>query len=113
MKKLDMKRAIREHGLRSVNIAERLGITPASISQRLSTDNPTLNTMMEIAGILGCDVTDMFYDDDADEERQEEACGEHAPEVAEEKENPMVGAVAFCPHCGKRVKVGVVLLEDE
>lgn len=161
MKKLDMMRAIKERGFMAKDVADKLGITTVAMSLRTNAKNPRLDTMVQIAEIIGCDVTDLFYPDPAEEaerkkkEMEEEIeknmkpmgmdvmkqIAERVPDMiggksgggvdwtnvenvnwtnVENAENggknhpqQMIQTSTFCPHCGKKVRVGVVLLPEE
>ena len=153
MKKLDMMRAIKERGFMAKDVADKLGITTVAMSLRTNAKNPRLDTMIQIAEIIGCDITDLFYPDPTDEvEKKEvpvgtESGGEtldttirgdlpegfisrevnfvqqlagsepaypvHSDGLVSENQQQMIQTSTFCPHCGKKVMVGVVLLSGE
>lgn len=156
MKKLDMMRAIKERGFMAKDVADKLGITTVAMSLRTNAKNPRLDTMVQIAEIIGCDVTDLFYPDPAEEaeeaERKKKEMKEEieknmkpmgmdamkqiagrVPDViggnngggvdwtnvenaengGENQQQQMIQTSTFCPHCGKKVRVGVVLLPEE
>ena len=130
MKKLDMMRAIKERGFMAKDIADKLGITTVAMSLRTNAKNPRLDTMVQIAEIIGCDVTDLFYSEEEEEENglftnQESVHTKDIPSnapaypvhenglVSENNSQQMTQTSTFCPHCGKRVRVGVVLLPEE
>lgn len=130
MKKLDMMRAIKERGFMAKDIADKLGITTVAMSLRTNAKNPRLDTMVQIAEIIGCDVTDLFYSEEAEEENvlftnQESDHTKDIPSnapaypvhenglVSENNSQQMTQTSTFCPHCGKKVRVGVVLLPEE
>ena len=152
MKKLDMMRAIKERGFMAKDVADKLGITTVAMSLRTNAKNPRLDTMIQIAEIIGCDITDLFYPDPAEEaEKKEvpvgtESGGEtldttirgdlpegiierdvnfvyrtpieqaypvHGNGLVSENQQQMIQTSTFCPHCGKKVRVGVVLLNVE
>lgn len=153
MKKLDMMRAIKEHGFMAKDVADKLGITTVAMSLRTNAKNPRLDTMVQIAEIIGCDITDLFYPDPTEEEEKKEAPagteneGEaldttirgdlpegfisrevnfvqqaagsepaypvHGNGLVSENQQQMIQTSTFCPHCGKKVRVGVVLLNVE
>ena len=133
MKKLDMMRAIKERGFMAKDIADKLGITTVAMSLRTNAKNPRLDTMVQIAEVIGCDVTDLFYSEEAAEEEEEENglftnqesdhtkdIPSNAPAypvhgnglVSENNSQQMTQTSTFCPHCGKKVRVGVVLLPE-
>lgn len=130
MKKLDMMRAIKERGFMAKDIADKLGITTVAMSLRTNAKNPRLDTMVQIAEVIGCDVTDLFYSEEAEEENglftnQESDHTKDIPSnapaypvhenglVSENNSQQMIQTSTFCPHCGKKVRVGVVLLPEE
>ena len=130
MKKLDMMRAIKERGFMAKDIADKLGITTVAMSLRTNAKNPRLDTMIQIAEVIGCDVTDLFYSEEAEEEENglftnQEAdhtkdIPSNAPAypvhenglVSENNSQQMTQTSTFCPYCGKKVRVGVVLLPE-
>ena len=153
MKKLDMMRAIKERGFMAKDVADKLGITTVAMSLRTNAKNPRLDTMIQIAEIIGCDITDLFYPDPAEEaEKKETPAGAendgetldttlrgdlpegiierdvnfvqqlpgsepaypvHSDGLVSENQQQMIQTSTFCPHCGKKVRVGVVLLSGE
>ena len=130
MKKLDMMRAIKERGFMAKDIADKLGITTVAMSLRTNAKNPRLDTMVQIAEVIGCDVTDLFYSEEEEEENglftnQESDHTKDIPSnapaypvhenglVSENNSQQMTQTSTFCPHCGKKVRVGVVLLPEE
>ena len=153
MKKLDMMRAIKERGFMAKDVADKLGITTVAMSLRTNAKNPRLDTMIQIAEIIGCDITDLFYPDPAEEAEKKEAPagaendGEtldttirgdlpegiierdvnfvqqlagnetaypvHGNGLVSENQQKMIQTSTFCPHCGKKVRVGVVLISGE
>ena len=133
MKKLDMMRAIKERGFMAKDIADKLGITTVAMSLRTNAKNPRLDTMVQIAEVIGCDVTDLFYSEEAEEEEEENGLftnqeSDHTKDipsnapaypvhenglVSENNSQQMIHTSTFCPHCGKKVRVGVVLLPEE
>ena len=116
--------------------------------------NPTVKKLEDIAIAIGCDITDLFYPDPAEEaeeaerkkkEMEEEIeknmkplgmdvmkqIADRVPDViggnsrssvdwtnvenaenGEEMQQQMIQTSTFCPHCGKKVRVGVVLLDS-
>ena len=153
MKKLDMMRAIKERGFMAKDVADKLGITTVAMSLRTNAKNPRLDTMIQIAEIIGCDITDLFYPDPTEEAEKKEvpvgtenggetldttirgdlpegiierdvnfvqqlagsesAYPVHGNGLVSENQQQMIQTSTFCPHCGKKVRVGVVLLNVE
>lgn len=200
MKHLDIKRALSDHNITQVQLGEKLGLSPQSLTSVIK-GNPTVAKLMQIAEGIGCDITDLFYPDPTEEAEKnkessssimkelqdvirkaypsidtesvkemvkmideksikmgatdmtklEEARKKHEDEtlnaeirgdlpedfickdvkfisetpgepaypvhenglVSENNSQQMTQTSTFCPHCGKKVRVGVVLLPKE
>lgn len=67
MKKLDIKRALSEHNMTQVELYRKIGMSPQAICMIIKNNNPTVAKLMQIAEGIGCDITDLFYPDPADE----------------------------------------------
>lgn len=155
MKKLDIKRALREHNMTQVELCKRTGLLTQNMSPIIN-GNPTISKLFQIAEGIGCDITDLSYPDPADEaaEKKEVPAGTenegetlnatlrgNLPEgfiyrdsrdvkfisetpgepaypvhenglVSENNSQQMTQTSTFCPHCGRKVRVGVVLLPE-
>ena len=72
MKKLDIKRALREHNMTQVELCKKTGLLTQNMSPIIN-GNPTISKLFQIAEGIGCDITDLFYPDPAEEaeERKE------------------------------------------
>lgn len=204
MKHLDIKRALADHNITQVQLGEKLGLSPQSLTSVIK-GNPTVKKLEDIATAIGCDITDLFYPDPSEEAEEREKALESAkdskmplelilrdltrrayPSItkeeidewmevlekkkiveidmgpngsglhdamnrlrkleearkeqegktlnatlggdlpegvtcrdvnfvqqAEENQQQMIQTSTFCPHCGKKVRVGVVLLSGE
>ena len=152
MKKLDIKRALREHNMTQVELCKKTGLLTQNMSPIIN-GNPTISKLFQIAEGIGCDITDLFYPDPTEEaEKKEvptgmESEGEtldtsirgdlpegfisrdvnfvqqlpgsepaypvHSDGLVSENQQQMIQTSTFCPHCGKKVMVGVVLLSGE
>ena len=75
MKKLDIKRALAEHNMSQIELAKKSGIIAPNISAIIKGGNPTVAKLMQIAEGIGCDITDLFYPDPADEAAGQERRG--------------------------------------
>ena len=153
MKKLDIKRALSEHNMSQVELARRTGVNAPNISAIIKDGNPTIARLTKIAEGIGCDITDLFYPDPAEEAEKKEVPvgtengGEtldttirgdlpegiierdvnfvhqlagsepsypvHSDGLVSENQQQMIQTSTFCPHCGKKVRVGVVLISGE
>lgn len=146
MKHLDIKKALADHNITQVQLGEKLGLSPQSLTSVIK-GNPTVKKLEDIATAIGCDITDLFYPDPSEEaeekEKKEEInmkplgmdamkqIADRVPDViggnsgssvdwtnVENAENggemqqQMIQTSTFCPHCGKKVRVGVVLLDS-
>ena len=152
MKKLDIKRALREHNMTQVELCKKTGLLTQNMSPIIN-GNPTISKLFQIAEGIGCDITDLFYPDPTEEvEKKEVPAGTenggetldttlrgdlpegiierdvnfvqqlpgsepaypvHSDGLVSENQQQMIQTSTFCPHCGKKVRVGVVLLNVE
>lgn len=152
MKHLDIKRALADHNITQVQLGEKLGLSPQSLTSVIK-GNPTVKKLEDIAVAIGCDITDLFYPDPAEEAEKKEVPAEtesegetlnatlrgdlpegfierdvnfvqqeagrepsypvHSDGLVSENQQQMIQTSTFCPHCGKKVRVGVVLLSGE
>ena len=78
MKKLDIKRALSEHNMSQVELARRTGVNAPNISAIIKDGNPTIARLTKIAEGIGCDITDLFYPDPAEEEEEIKKAFENA-----------------------------------
>ena len=88
---LNIKKAIKEHGLEVREVASRMGITPTALSQHLNgkmykgkrvEPNPSVEILNRIANAIGCDVVELF-------------------DQVEKK------PLTTCPHCGKPLTIKI------
>lgn len=154
MKKLDIKRALADHNMSQIDLCQKIGVAQQNMSAIVRSGNPTVAKLMQIAEGIGCDITDLFYPDPAEEVEEKEVPAETKGEgetlnatlsgdlpegfisrdvkfvqqaaesdpsypvhgnglVSENQQQQMIQTSTFCPHCGKKVRVGVVLLPEE
>ena len=123
---LDILRYVKEHKIPMVKVAQAAGMTPQNIKKSIG-NNPKGDTITKIANGLGVHPSVFFYDKDEDkattgldEAKQEEQVGGSEPAylvhgngLVSENQQQMIQTSTFCPHCGKKVRVGVVLLNVE
>lgn len=92
---LNIKKAIKDHGLEVRQVAQRMGITPTALSQHLNgklykgkrvDPNPSMEILNRIANAIGCDVVELF----------------DPVEIQE--------PVGVCPHCGKPIAIRTELI---
>lgn len=77
MKKLDIKRALREHNMTQVELCKKTGLLTQNMSPIIN-GNPTISKLMQIAEGIGCDITDLFYPDPTEEEEERKKALESA-----------------------------------
>ena len=123
---LDILRYVKEHKIPMVKVAQAAGMTPQNIKKSIG-NNPKGDTITKIANGLGVHPSVFFYDKDEDkattgldEAKQEEqvewsepSYPVHSDGLVSENQQQMIQTSTFCPHCGKKVRVGVVLLNVE
>lgn len=120
---LDVLRYLNEHNITLVKAAEATGVAQQNIKKSIG-NNPKTSTLLALAKGLGVDPREFFYDLDEKEANtninNEDSSSEADAANAElgtygaqhSDEQPMVNTTAFCPHCGAKVRVGVVLLPE-
>ena len=67
MKKLDIKRALAEHNMSQIDLCQKIGVAQQNMSAIVRSGNPTVAKLMQIAEGIGCDITDLFYPDPAED----------------------------------------------
>lgn len=109
---LDVLRYLNEHDITLVKAAEATGVAQQNIKKSIG-NNPKASTLLALAKGLGGDPREFFYDLDKKEKgdtgNAEKDKRESKNEATDEN---TTNTTAFCPHCGARVKVGVVLLPE-
>ena len=78
MKKLDIKRALSEHNMTQADLNQKIGMSPQAICMIIKNDNPTVAKLTQIAEGIGCDITDLFYTDPAEEAEERKKAVESA-----------------------------------
>ena len=77
MKHLDIKRALADHNITQVQLGEKLGLSPQSLTSVIK-GNPTVKKLEDIAEGIGCDLTDLFYPDPSEEAEERKKALESA-----------------------------------
>lgn len=128
---IDLRKLMKKMGLRANAFAELCGISTQSLAQFLRPGKSlTTNTIYRIANALDIDPRDMFFPVDEEVEEENNTI-EPQTEVENQKEENMPKDsqpqlsdlqnttaplfqihTAICPSCGKKVRVGVVMLPD-
>ena len=78
MKKLDIKRALRERNMTQVELCKKTGLLTQNMSAIVRSGNPTVAKLTQIAEGIGCDITDLFYPDPAEEAEERKKALESA-----------------------------------
>ena len=124
--KIDVRRAIKERFGTIKAFADRANMCAPNIIQNIINGNPSIKKLEESCEKMGCDVTDLFYpiDEVGDEniaKNAESVVVDNKPVASQPQSEDMLKTASvglmqpnpvFCPHCGKQVRVGVVLLPE-
>lgn len=124
--KIDVRRAIKERFGTISAFCEQTGLRTPNIIQNTINGNPTIKKLEELCEKMGCDVTDLFYpiDEVGDENNANNAeavVNDTTRTTIQPQSESKTDAVSvplmqanpvFCPHCGKQVRIGVVLLPE-
>ena len=78
MKKLDIKRALAEHNMSQIDLCQKIGVAQQNMSAIVRSGNPTVAKLTQIAEGIGCDITDLFYPDPAEEAEDRKKALENA-----------------------------------
>ena len=78
MKKLDIKRALADHNMSQIDLCQKIGVAQQNMSAIVRSGNPTVAKLMQIAEGIGCDITDLFYPDPAEETEERKKALESA-----------------------------------
>lgn len=104
--KLDLLRAFSEYKVTSKTVAERIGLTPQTISSYVN-GNPSVSNLYRIAEALDCDVRDLFF---PVPENPSSVDGDAIPAhttvpggslAVPNSTAPQSKAIITCPHCGE------------
>ena len=123
--KIDVRRAIKERFGTVSAFAAHAGMHTQNVLQNLINGNPSIKKLEELCEKMGCDVTDLFYpiNEEGDENnanKTEAVVNDKSADMQQQSESgtdtasmPLMQAnPVFCPHCGKQVRIGVVLLPE-
>lgn len=111
---VNLRKLMQKLGLGTNAFAEACGMSSQSIAQFLRNKSLTTASIYRIAMALDIDPRDMFFPTEEEEtalpftetkEKEEET------NTQDDTEN-IINTTAFCPHCGAKVRVGVVLLPE-
>ena len=123
---VNLRKLMQKMGLGTNAFAKACGMSSQSMAQFLRNKSLTTASIYRIAMALDIDPRDMFFPNDEEEttssswdkEKQEKKENtqvldndDHSIRVPDEQ--PIIKTSTFCPHCGAKVRVGVVLLPEE
>lgn len=124
--KIDVRRAIKERFGTISAFCEQTGLRTQNVIQNIIKGNPSIKKLEELCEKMGCDVTDLFYpidgvEDENNVDKSEAVADDNTPTTIQTQNEGRAYAGAtplmqanpvFCPHCGKQVRIGVVLLPE-
>lgn len=112
---VNLRKLMQKMGLGTNAFAKACGMSSQSMAQFLRNKSLTTASIYRIAMALDIDPRDMFFPNNEEEttlsfsDKEKEEKKENTQEDAQ----PTINTTAFCPHCGAKVRVGVVLLPEE
>lgn len=130
---INLRKLMQKLGLGTNAFAEKCGMSSQSMSQFLRNKSLTTNTIYRIATALDIDPREIFFPTDEDDlfsnaenkQNKEPAADKPAHQIPQNglvtenqqgvtmiPANCMMQAETFCPHCGTRVKLGVVMIQE-
>ena len=123
---VNLRKLMQKMGLGTNAFAEACGMSSQSMAQFLRNKSLTTASIYRIAMALDIDPRDMFFPNDEEEttlsslnkEEQEKKENAQVPDnddhsIRVPDEQPAINTTTFCPHCGAKVRVGVVLLPED
>ena len=116
--KIDIRRAITERGYTITSFCQKFDLKTQNIIQNYIKGNPTNKRLEDLCEKLDCDITDLFYPIYGQEAARGDTSLFNVEKEEREKNTqkdaqPTINTTAFCPHCGARVHVGVVLMPEQ
>ena len=112
---VNLRKLMQKMGLGTNAFAEACGMSSQSMAQFLRNKSLTTASIYRIAMALDIDPRDMFFPNNEEETTLSFSDKEEQEKKGNTQENaqPTIGTTTFCPHCGAKVRVGVVLLTEE
>ena len=123
---VNLRKLMQKMGLGTNAFAEACGMSSQSMAQFLRNKSLTTASIYRIAMALDIDPRDMFFPNNEEEttlssldkDKQEKKENTQVPDNNEHSIRvpdiqPAINTTAFCPHCGAKVRVGVVLLPED
>lgn len=112
---VNLRKLMQKMGLGTNAFAEACGMSSQSMAQFLRNKSLTTASIYRIAMALDIDPRDMFFPNNEEEttlsfsDKEKEEKKENTQEDAQST----INTTSFCPHCGAKVRVGVVLLPEK
>ena len=107
---IDLRKLMQKLGMGTNAFAEACGVSSQSMAQFLRAKSLTTASIYKMATALDIDPRDMFFP--TDEEDNHDLLANTETTENNDKEEDLVHTTTFCPHCGAKVRVGVVLLSE-
>lgn len=121
-----IKKIMREKGITVEQLAERMGKARPTVSNLLIKQNMTIDTLKAFADVLEVEISDLFpvkpgyvhYLEIRNQIRSFKSASEQENnslrDTVQEKiqDKNIINAIAFCPSCGAKVRVGVMFMTD-
>lgn len=108
---IDLRKLMQKLGMGTNAFAEACGVSSQSMAQFLRAKSLTTASIYKMATALDIDPRDMFFPTD-EEDNHDLFTNTETTENNDKEEETPVHTTAFCPHCGAKVRVGVVLLQE-
>lgn len=108
---IDLRKLMQKLRMGTNAFAEACGVSSQSMAQFLRAKSLTTASIYKMATALDIDPRDMFFPTDEEDSHDLFANTETTDNNYKEEETP-VHTTTFCPHCGAKVRVGVVLLPE-
>ena len=124
-----IKQIMREKGITVEQLAERMGKARPTISNLLIKQNMTIDTLSAFATALEVEISDLFpvkagyvhyleirnrvmdFNSLSAQENKENKNDQGLTKRIKQNEDT-TNTTTFCPHCGAKVRVGVVLMSE-
>ena len=112
---VNLRKLMQKMGLGTNAFAEACGMSSQSMAQFLRNKSLTTASIYRIAMALDIDPRDMFFPNNEEETTLSffDKKKEEKKENTQEDAQPTTNTTTFCPHCGAKVRVGVLLLPEE
>ena len=112
---INLRKLMQKLGMGTNAFAEACGVSSQSMAQLLRAKSLTTASIYKMATALDIDPRDMFFptngeEDDNTSNKEYQNIIETTIKLPDEQ--PIVNTTTFCPHCGAKVRVGVVLLQE-